>query len=100
MSDLTATCKVTLKPEAAHFLQSLPTPVKCALIDFIRTEARRADKQMVVKSWTLDLPDHIYRTFKWYAERPGIRAIFYRTHDGLTIVRIAWRCDDPYLDSH
>lgn len=92
--------KIMLKPDAAQFLQSLPCNVKNDLISAIREKAQHPEFEMVIVGWTCELPDHIYRAIKWYTIRPGIRAIFYRTQDGITIVRIAWRDCDPYLDQH
>ena len=60
MTDMTlAPIKIMLKPDAAQFLQSIPSDLKCALIDFIRQEARRADKAMIVMQWTRTARSHI-----------------------------------------
>jgi hypothetical protein len=100
MTDTTAHTKITLKSEAVQFIQALPAHTKTALIDFIRTEAQRTSKQMVINGMTCTIPDHIYRCMKWYVTCPTIRIIFHCTRDGISITRIAYRCDDPYGDGH
>lgn len=98
MSDTTCqTTKIMLKPDAVNFMLRLPCNVKSALIDFIRSEAQHADTAMVVISWTFDDTwPHIERAMKWYATRPTIRILFHRTHEGITIDRIAYRDCDTY----
>lgn len=92
--------KVMLKPDAAAFLQSIPADLKCALIDFIRHEVQHADKAMVVVSLTCDGSwPWIERAFKFYASRPTVRILYHLTHEGITIDKIAYRCDNPYGDN-
>lgn len=101
MTDQTAMAtRITLKMQAADFLAALGPSVRHDLIDAIREKAQHPDFQMVVSGMTCNLPDHIYRAMKWYVVRPGIRAIFYRTPDGIVIVKIAWRDQDPYGDGY
>lgn len=96
----TKTAKIIVKGEAVNWLNAQPKNVRQHIIDMIREKAQHPTDQMVVTGMTFDLPDHIFRAMKSYVFKPGIRVIFYITTAGVCVTRIAWRCDDPYGDSH
>jgi hypothetical protein len=90
---------ILVAPDARKFLLDQSPAIRAHLIDVIREKAQHADTQMVVISWTLDgCWPHIERAIKDYAYRPGIRCLFHKTHEGITIDKIDWRCNDPYGD--
>ncbi len=88
--------------EACQYVDSLPLEVSQyirAVVDDMSQEPV-VSRQMLVSSWTINLPDHIYRAMKIY-RTPGYRVIFHRlSKRGVYIDKIAARCDNPYEDGY
>lgn len=98
---LNTTTKVTLSEQADCFLKCATYPVRAHLIGLLRDKIHSAGDQMVVIGMTCECDEHIYRAFKSYAYRPGIRIVFHivRYQQHIHVDRIAWRDCDPYGDN-
>ncbi len=94
------TAYITYRVSAIDYLATLPMCIRRHLMEVIEAKAQYPQDQMIVNSWTFELPDHIFRCMKTFVYRPGLRVIFHCTSDGISIDKIAWRCDDPYGDGH
>lgn len=93
--------KITVCPSAVSEFKTIPECVRLHLIDVIKREAPRASTKPLVIGWTMDgNRPHIFRVIKDYVYSPGHRVIFHCTADGISIDRVAARCDDPYMDGH
>lgn len=87
--------------QAAEFLQNAPNALDNYIRSAIRDLAPCAGQQMVVVGLTCDgCTEHIYRAFKLYGFKPGLRCIFHRnmTDGSVTVEIINWRDCDPYGD--
>jgi hypothetical protein len=92
---------VSYSLEAKAYLYHLPEPIANYIRRSIATLSQEplVSRQMCVTSWTINLPDHIYRAMKLYAYSPGYRVIFHRESGCVVAIdRIARRDCDPYLD--
>lgn len=101
MTAVTTRNKVTYSLEAKAYLYHLPDNIANYIRRSIDTLAQEplVGKQMVVTSWTINLPDHIYRAMKLYAYSPGYRVIFHRESGCVVAIdRIARRDENPYGD--
>lgn len=81
-------------------LDDLPREVARYIVKGINALLPVAGQQMVVTGMTCQRCDHIIRTFKFYAYRPGYRVLFYFINPTTIVIESVCRRDhNPYGDN-
>lgn len=88
-----------LSPVALRQITELDKDVQRHIVSALKGSLPDAGVQMVVRGMTCNLPDHIYRAFKFYAYAPGHRVIFHFVSPDTIVIDVVARRDcDPYGD--